>query len=143
MSFNVLIVDDSHAMREVIKKIITLSGFKMDKCLESANGLEALETLKREWVDIIISDINMPEMNGMELLRRLKQDELYREIPVVMISTEGSNVRVEEAFALGARGFIKKPFLPEELRKQLYDVLGVSSDGEYPEDRGDAPGIDF
>jgi two-component system chemotaxis response regulator CheY len=143
MSFNVLIVDDSNAMRAVIKKIIAMSGFKMDQCLNAGNGREALEALAHEWVDVIISDINMPEMNGLELLARLKRDDLYREIPVIMISTEGSDERMREAMTCGAQGFIKKPFLPEELRKKLYEIIGVGNDGEYSEDKTNADDLDF
>jgi two-component system chemotaxis response regulator CheY len=143
MSFNVLIVDDSNAMRAVIKKIITMSGFKMDKCLNAENGRQALDILAHEWVDVIISDINMPEMNGLELLTRLKKDDLFKDIPVIMISTEGSEERVREALNGGAQGFIKKPFLPEELRKKLYEIIGVSNDGEYAEDKTDADDLDF
>ncbi len=143
MSFNVLIVDDSNAMRAVIKKIVAMSGFKMNKCLEAGNGGEALQVLAEEWVDVIISDINMPEVNGLELLARLKKDNLYKEIPVIMISTEGSAARMQEALDCGARGFIKKPFLPEELRRYLYEVIGVGEDGKYGEDKKDVDGLDF
>lgn len=143
MSFNVLIVDDSNAMRAVIKRIIAMSGFKMDECREAGNGKEALETLSHAWVDVIISDINMPEMNGLELLERLKKDELYKTIPVIMITTEGSAERMQEAFALGARGFIRKPFLPEDLRKTLYEVIGVGTDGQYAEDTTSTDELDF
>ena len=143
MSFNILIVDDSSAMRAVIRKIISMSGFKMDKCLNAGNGREALEILVNEWVDVIISDINMPEMDGLELLARLKQDDLYKEIPVIMISTEGSDERMQEAFVCGAQGFIKKPFLPEELRRILYEIIGVGNDGEYTEDKTGADDLDF
>lgn len=143
MSFNVLIVDDSNAMRAVIKKIVNMSGFKMDKCLEANNGKEALETLADEWVDVIISDINMPEMSGLELLNNLKKNDLYKEIPVIMITTEGSNERMQEVFSCGAQGFIRKPFIPEDLRKTLYEVIGVGDDGKYAEDKSDADGFDF
>jgi two-component system chemotaxis response regulator CheY len=143
MSFNVLIVDDSNAMRAVIKKIVAMSGFKMDECREAGNGKEALEALSSAWVDVIISDINMPEMNGLELLEHLKKDELYKDIPVIMISTEGSAERMREAFVQGALGFIKKPFLPEDLRKTLYEVIGVGTDGQYAEDTANADGLDF
>lgn len=143
MSFNVLIVDDSNAMRAVIKKIIAMSGFKMDECWEAGSGKEALETLSHAWVDVIISDINMPEMNGLELVGRLKRDELYKEIPVIMVSTEGSAERMREAFVRGAQGFIKKPFLPEDLRKALYEVIGVGTDGEYTEDTTNVDELDF
>jgi len=143
MSFNVLIVDDSGAMRAVIKKIINISGFKMSQCLEAGNGREALEKMKGNWVDVIISDINMPEMNGLELLRLLNKDPLYQNIPVIIVSTEGSRERMEEVLNCGAKGFIKKPFLPEDIRSVLYNVIGVEADGEYQEDRRDADEGDF
>src|SRR5512145_2368167 len=99
MSFNVLIVDDSSSIRAVVKKIVTLSGFQMDKCIEASNGRQAMELLADNWVDVIISDINMPEINGLELLDLLAQNETLREIPVIMITTEGSDQRMKEAFA--------------------------------------------
>ena len=143
MSFNVLIVDDSISMRAVIKKIISISGFKMNQCYEAGNGLEALDVLSKSWVDIILSDINMPEMNGLELLNRLKQDDLFKDIPVIVITTEGSSERMEEAFTCGAKGFIKKPFLPEDVKKILHEVIGVGEDGKYQEDQRDADDLDF
>ena len=143
MSFNVLIVDDSSSMRAVIKKVITISGFKLNNCYEAGNGREALEQLKQNWVDAIISDINMPEMNGLELLKELQHDSLYKNIPAIVVSTEGSTERMNEALQAGAKGFIKKPFLPEDIRKVLYDVIGVGGDGKYQEDRRDANEVDF
>lgn len=143
MSFNVLIVDDSNAMRAVIKKIITLSGFQMDKCLEAGNGKQAMELLSDQWVDVIVSDINMPEVNGLELLDLLAKNETLKEIPVIMITTEASEQRMKEAFARGAKGFIKKPFLPEEIKKVLYEVIGVGNDGQYEENTRNADELDF
>lgn len=143
MSFNVLIVDDSNAMRAVIKKVVTLSGFQMDKCLEAGNGRQAMELLADQWVDVIISDINMPEVNGLELLDLLRKNETLKEIPVIMITTEASEQRMQEAFARGAKGFIKKPFLPEEIRRVLYEVIGVGQDGQYKEDTRNADELDF
>lgn len=143
MSFNVLIVDDSSSMRAVIKKIVSISGFKMDQCIEAGNGKEALDTLAGNWVDVIISDINMPEMNGFELLGMLKKDNLLKDIPVIFITTESSEKRMQDAFNLGANGFIKKPFTPEEVKRTLYEVIGVSDEGEYEEDRGDNEAFDF
>jgi len=99
--------------------------------------------LKQNWVDAIVSDINMPQMNGMELLRALRQDPLYQSIPTIIISTEGSSERMSEALQAGAKEFIKKPFLPEDIRRVLYDVIGVGSDGEYQEDRRDTDSLDF
>lgn len=143
MSFNILIVDDSNSMRAVIKKIVSMSGFKMDQCYEAGNGREALDVLSKNWVDAIISDINMPVMNGLELLERLQADELLREIPVIVISTEGSQERIEAVMVKGAKSFIKKPFLPEEIRRQLYDMLGVKHEGGYDEDQGTSEECDF
>jgi len=143
MSFNVLIVDDSSSMRAVIKKIISISGFKMDKCVEAGNGKEALGALADNWVDVIISDINMPEMNGFELLEMLKKDNLLKDTPVIFITTESSEKRMQDAFNLGVKGFIRKPFLPEEVRKILYEVIGVNDEGKYEEDRGNDEAFDF
>ena len=143
MSFNLLIVDDSNSMRAVIKKIVTISGFKMDKCLEANNGKEAMDLLSTNWIDIIISDINMPEVNGLELLDQLKKNDTLKEIPVIMITTEGSSERMQEAFKRGAKGFVKKPFLPDEIKKVLYDVIGVGENGEYEEDTRNVDECDF
>ena len=143
MSFNVLIVDDSRSMRGVIKKIITISGFKMDQCFDAGNGKEALEALAGNWVDVIISDINMPVMDGFELLGMLKEDNVFKGIPAIVITTESSEKRMQKAFDLGAKGFIKKPFLPEEVKKVLYEVIGVSDEGKYGEDNGDDEDFDF
>lgn len=143
MSFNVLIVDDSASMRAVIKKIIAISGFRLDSCFEAANGREALDQLKQNWVDAIISDINMPHMNGLELLRALREDSLYQSIPTIIVSTDGSSETMSEALEAGAKDFIRKPFLPEDIRRVLYDVIGVGSDGEYQEDRRDTDNLDF
>lgn len=143
MSFNVLVVDDSNSMRGVVKKVISMSGFKMDQCLEAGNGKEALRILERNWVDVILSDINMPEMNGFEFLEELQKEELFKRIPVIIISTESREDRVREAISLGAKAFIKKPFLPAEVKKVLYDVIGVNHEGEYGKDNGDDEDLDF
>lgn len=143
MSCNIMIVDDSGSMRAVIKKIAIISGFKMDRCYEASNGREALAILKDNWVDVILSDINMPEVNGLELLRAMQADDLYKEIPVIIITTEGSEERMQEALNHGAKGFIKKPFQPEELRSMLYEVLGMSKDGAYEQDERDMGDLDF
>ncbi|MHB9099758.1 MAG: response regulator [Syntrophales bacterium] len=143
MSFNVLIVDDSFSMRSVIKKVLSMSGFHMDQCYEAGNGREGIAVLEKEWVDVIISDINMPEMNGLEMLKQLKEHPDYQNIPVIVISTEGSEDRINEAFCNGAKGFIKKPFLPEDLKKILHDVLGVDADGSYADNQKDSDDLDF
>ncbi len=143
MAFNILIVDDSRSMRSVIKKVISMSGFKVDQCLEAENGREALDLLSSHWVDIILSDINMPVMSGFEMLEVLGKDSLLGSIPVVVISTEGREERMRDAFALGAKGFVKKPFLPEDIKRVLYEVIGVDDNGEYGDNEGDDGDLDF
>ena len=143
MTFNILIVDDSFSMRAVIRKIITLSGFKVDQYFEAQNGREALDLLANQWVDVIISDINMPEMNGIDFLKHLKQDDLFKDIPIIFVTTEGSKERIEEAAKEGAGGFLKKPFLPEELRKMLHDLVGLDEEGQYGGNDGQQDSPDF
>jgi len=131
MAFNILVVDDSRSIRAVIKKIVFLSGFNIEECYEAKNGREALEVLSHHWVDIIISDINMPEMDGMEFLNALKKDELFKQIPVIFVTAEGSEERIEQAMRAGVGGFLRKPFLPEELRSVLTEVIGLDETGKY------------
>jgi two-component system chemotaxis response regulator CheY len=143
MSFNLLIVDDSSSMRSVVKKIVGLSGIDVNQLLEADNGRSALEVLSGDWVDAVILDINMPEMNGLELLKKMGEDTLMKSIPVVMISTEASEAHIKTAFELGAKGFIRKPFLPEEVGKMLLGVLGFDEKGNYGKRERDPDGVDF
>ena len=126
MAFNLLIVDDSPAMRSFIRRVLDLSGFEVGNCTEANNGEEALEQLRQQWVDVILTDINMPKMDGEQLLRRLEQDELLRSIPVLVVSTDRTEARVQQMLAIGARGYVKKPFAAETLRDALEQVLGVA-----------------
>ena len=137
MAYNILIVDDSLPMRAVIKKSIKLSGFNAGQLLYASNGKEALDILRDNWCDLVITDYNMPSMNGMELIMEMKKDETMSSIPVVVVTTEGSSRRVEEFMEAGAVGYIKKPFTPEEIRQQLNDILGEPEDGEENADNGD------
>ncbi len=125
MAYRLLIVDDSPAMRSFIRRVIDLSGFELAGCWEASNGIEALELLCSEWVDVILSDINMPGMDGEEFLRHLAGSELLRAIPVIIISTDGTDQRIERMLALGARGYVVKPFRPEVLREALEKTLAV------------------
>jgi len=119
-----LIVDDSLSMRKLIKKVIELSGFDVEEFLEAANGREALQLLEDHWVDLVLCDIHMPEMDGLELLRRMRQEEVLGRIPVIMISTEGREEVLKEAQELGAKGYVKKPFSPEKIRETMDRVMG-------------------
>jgi two-component system chemotaxis response regulator CheY len=129
MAFNVLIVDDSSTMRAVVKKAIRVSGFDVGEYREAADGQEALETLRSHWVDVVLTDINMPRLNGLELVAKMKEDELLNSIPVIMVSTEGNETKIRESVRLGARGYIKKPFHPEDIRTILREVMGEAQEG--------------
>ncbi len=137
MAFNVLVVDDSLPMRSVIKKTIKASGFKVGQFIDASNGKEALDILKEQWLDLVLTDYNMPDMNGLELISAMKKDEVLRTIPVVVITTEGSRQRVEAFMEEGAADYIKKPFTPEEIRKKLNHLMGETEDGEGSPDNGD------
>ncbi|MGA2740384.1 MAG: response regulator [Bryobacteraceae bacterium] len=124
MSFRVLIVDDSPVMRAFIRRIIVLSGMEGAEFLEASDGAEALDLLHAQWVDVVLTDINMPSMDGEELLRRLEADAVLKTVPVVVVSTDSTASRIRQMLSLGARGYVKKPFLPETLREELERVLG-------------------
>lgn len=132
MAFNILIVDDSSSIRRLLKKIIELSGLEVDRVHEASNGLEALKVLEREWVDFIMCDIHMPQMDGIEFLRKLREDEVLGRIPVIMISTEGREEIIQEARKLGVKAYVKKPFTPEEIRDVIEKFVGE----EFSRDAG-------
>ena len=119
MAYRVLITDDSPAMRTFVRRVIELSGFELSHCYEAGDGEEALSLLRREWVDAILTDINMPGVDGEELLRRLAADEMLRSVPAIVISTDATEKRISRLLQLGARGYVTKPFRPETLRAEL------------------------
>jgi len=123
MAYNVLIVDDSQTMRKVIRKSVILSGFDLGDCWEAGDGQQALHLLRDHGVDLILADLNMPVMDGLNMVRELRKDESYRRIPVILITTEGSEKRLEEAYALGIQGYLQKPFHPEAIRDLLTQVM--------------------
>ncbi len=137
MAFNVLIVDDSLSMRSVIKKTIRVSGFKVGEYFEAADGKEALKILADAWVDLVLTDINMPNMNGLELIAEMHNDQILSSIPVVMVTTEGSEKSVQKSMEMGAKGYIKKPFQPEDIKRILNSIMGEAEDGESDDDQSD------
>lgn len=128
MSYRVLIVDDSPAMRTFIRRVMESSGFELSNCFEASNGEEALEVLRAEWVDAILTDINMPVLDGEGFLRRLAEEDLLSTVPAVVISTDATRHRMERMLALGARGYVTKPFRPEDLRAELERTLEAPHD---------------
>ena len=127
MKITVLIVDDSPVMRAFIKRVFGMSGLTIAQLVEAGNGEEALGVLAEEPVDLVVSDINMPVMDGVEFLRRMKKVEAFRSIPFLVVSTDARMNRVEEMITLGANGYITKPFHPERLRVEVERVLEVSN----------------
>ncbi|MCZ2155050.1 MAG: response regulator [Bryobacterales bacterium] len=128
MELHVLIVDDSSAMRGFIRRVLELSGLKIGRCLEAANGEEALKMLSENWVDAVLTDINMPQMDGEELLRHISNDPALSSIPVLVVSTDRTEGRIHRMLSLGAKGYVTKPFTPELLRNEIENSLGVADD---------------
>ncbi len=123
MGLNVLIVDDSSVMRSMIKKTIQMSGVPVSEFFQAENGQVGLDVLDREWVDVIFADINMPVMNGIEMIDIIRNNNDQKEIPIIVISTESSTTRIQEITEKGVQ-FIHKPFTPEKLREVIDDILG-------------------
>lgn len=115
MAYNVLIVDDSPGMRKVIRKMLGQSGFATEQCLEAGDGIEALAVLDKERVDIVFTDINMPNMNGEELMERISVTPSHQHLLVLVVSTDRSEERMQRMLALGAKGYVTKPFVPRTL----------------------------
>jgi two-component system chemotaxis response regulator CheY len=112
-------------MRAFVRRVLQLSGIDLAECFEASNGEEALTLLGTQPVDAILTDINMPVVDGEEFLRRLSRDGLLSSIPVTVISTDASEHRRSRMLSLGACGYIAKPFRPEDLREELERTLGV------------------
>ncbi len=129
MAYNILVVDDSSPMRAVIRKTIEISGFSVGEYFDAANGLGALEILENNWVDLVVTDYNMPEMNGLELIEEMKRNELFSAIPIVVITTEGNEQMVQQFLEKGATGYIQKPFTPEDIREKLNGIIGETENG--------------
>jgi len=132
MSLNVLVVDDSSVMRAMIIKTLRLSGLPLGEVHEAANGREGLQALDRHWIDLALIDINMPVMNGEELLDKMRQNPETADVPVVVVSTEGSETRIETLRQKGA-GFVHKPFTPETLRETILEITGGSDERQSGE----------
>ncbi len=128
MAFTILVVDDSETMRAVIKKTLRIAGLPIFEYFEANNGKEALDILGDNWVDLVLSDLNMPVMGGAEMIEKMSKDGLLKTIPVIVISTEGSQSRVEKLMSKGISAYLRKPFTPELIRDVINDIMGVSDE---------------
>lgn len=124
MPVRVLIVDDSSVMRKIVERSLRQAGIDLTQVVEAGNGAEALAALQGGAVDLILCDINMPVMDGLEFIKQLPGVDNAKGVPVIMITTEGSEAHVVQALSCGARGYIRKPFTPEQVKTQVIPALG-------------------
>ena len=122
-NMDVLIVDDSVAIRKILRRVLQQAEIPLGQVYEAGDGLEALASLKQYKVQLILSDINMPNMDGVQLLGEIKGNLEWKNIPVVMITTEGSQTRVLEAVQLGAAGYVRKPFTADQIKEKLAGII--------------------
>ena len=123
MALDVLIVDDSAAIRKILQRVLIQAEVTLGKVIEANDGNEALERLKSQNVGLILSDINMPNMDGLELLARLRADDAWKTVPIIMVTTEGSQNKVMQALQLGATGYVRKPFTAEQIKEKLVGIV--------------------
>jgi two-component system chemotaxis response regulator CheY len=116
---DVLIVDDSAAIRKILQRVLRQAEVPIGTVYEAADGKEALEVLKQQTVGLILSDINMPNMDGLEFLTKVRAEQQWQNLPVVMVSTEGTHAKVLEAVERGASGYVRKPFTAEQIKEKL------------------------
>jgi two-component system chemotaxis response regulator CheY len=122
MAWNILIVDDSSLTRKIVRRVIEMAEMDVDHFMDAENGAEALKILEHSSVDLVLSDLNMPEMSGVELVHRMKAAPATKSIPVVIISTESKTSRIRELLAEGVKDYLHKPFTPEKF-KELIQAL--------------------
>lgn len=127
MALNILVTEDCSAVRFMIKKALQMSEIPVDDIYEAQNGEEGLKHLKEKKIHLILLDVNMPVMDGAEMLKKLRTDREICDIPVLIISTDTNIKRIEATDSEGV-GFLIKPFAPEHLRSAVLDITGVGDD---------------
>ncbi len=123
---SVLIVDDSSVMRKIVERSLRQAGLDPLVVHEAGSGVEGLDVLRTARVNLILTDINMPTMDGLEFVRQLRAQHLAEGVPVVMITTESSEEHVRQAIQAGARGYIRKPFTAEQVKERVLPLLHVA-----------------
>ncbi|NWF66457.1 MAG: chemotaxis protein CheY [Campylobacterales bacterium] len=119
-----LVVDDSSTMRRIIRNTLNRLGYT--EIEESENGLEAWQKMDVGDINVLITDWNMPEMNGLELVKKVRADDRFKDVPIIMVTTEGGKTEVITALKAGVNNYIVKPFTPQVLKEKLEAVLGVN-----------------
>jgi two-component system, chemotaxis family, chemotaxis protein CheY len=120
---DVLIVDDSAAIRKILQRVLRQTEVPIGTVYEAGDGVEALETLRRQTIGLVLSDINMPNMDGLEFLTKMRAEQVWHAIPVLMVSTEGTQAKVLEAVERGASGYVRKPFTAEQIKEKLVGLI--------------------
>jgi two-component system chemotaxis response regulator CheY len=120
---DVLIVDDSAAIRKILQRVLRQTDLPLGEIHEAGDGTEAVEILKKRSFGLVLSDINMPQMDGLQLLARVKEMEHMKNVPVIMITTEGGQGKVMEAVQLGASGYVRKPFTADQIKEKLTGIF--------------------
>lgn len=120
-----LIIDDSSVMRKIVERSLRQAGLELGEVKEASNGAEGLALLAKSPVDLILCDINMPVMDGIDFVRRLQDIENAKSVPVVIITSEGGESHVVQALSAGARGYIRKPFTPDQVKEHVLPLLEV------------------
>jgi len=120
---DVLIVDDSAAIRKILQRVLRQTDIAVGTVYEAGDGVEALETLRKQKVGLVLSDINMPNMDGLEFLTHLRAEPAWQKLPVVMVSTEGTHAKVLEAVERGASGYVRKPFTADQIKEKLVGLI--------------------
>jgi len=123
MEADVLVVDDSAAIRKILQRVLRQTGMAIRTIHEAGDGQEALEVMNAHKVDLVLTDINMPKMDGLQFLASVKASAEWRQVPVVMITTEGGETKVGEAVKLGAAGYVRKPFTADQIKEKLAGIL--------------------
>jgi len=125
MEWDILVVDDYSAIRKILQRMLRQTGLGIGNIYGADDGQQALELLKMHKVDVILTDVIMPNMDGMELLAAVKSSPQWRHIPILLVTTEGSESRVSEAVRLGASGYVRKPFTADQIKEKLAGILAA------------------
>jgi two-component system chemotaxis response regulator CheY len=126
MESDVLVVDDSAAIRKILNRVLRQTGMAIGTVHEAGDGQEALDLLRAHKIDLVLTDINMPKMDGLQLLGAMKASPQWNGIPVMMITTEGGETKVGEAVRLGAAGYVRKPFTADQIKEKLAGIVELA-----------------
>ena len=123
MALNILVVDDSTAIRKILIRVLRQTALAIGEIFEARDGVEAMDVVRNHPLNLVLSDINMPNLDGLGLLEQLKTSDQWKGLPVVMVTTEGGEEKVSQAIRLGSAGYIRKPFTSEQIQEKIGALL--------------------